>query len=329
MDSVRIPGIFAERIEAQGLSAVSVLRRAGISTSILSQERITISTAQLFSLWSAIEDLSGDPAIGLKIGSDTNFERYHPVSIAAIAARTFRDALASLARYKLLMCSEEMRVQEADGVCTIELVWQYGGEIQPDLLIDAAFASFVLLGRHGTGMNVRPERLDLKREARNREMYEAHFGCPVEFGADRNRLTFSIAAVEQAFVTHNPGLLSVLAPQLESLLIDYKSQQRLPDKVKAIQTRLLAGQKYGINEVASELNMSARTLQRRLAAEGHTFQSLLDTARREMAQKYLTKSSLDLAEISFLLGYEEANSFNRAFRGWVGVSPTQWRSQRT
>jgi AraC-like DNA-binding protein len=176
---------------------------------------------------------------------------------------------------------------------------------------------------------VHAERVQLTRKAKHRELFEAQFGCPIEFGSDRDALTFKSVTVEQPFTTHNPALLSMLAPQLESALNEQTTQLRLPDKVKAIQARLLAGQKYGIDEVAMELNMSARTLQRRLAAEGQKFQTLLDSARCEMAQQYLTKSSLDLTEISFLLGYEESNSFNRAFRGWVGVSPTQWRSQRT
>jgi len=329
MDSVRIPGIFSDRIEAQGISVTSVLRRARIPESILHQERIDVTTAQFFALWKAIEDLSRDPAIGLKLGSDTNIERYHPVTIAALAARTYRDALVSLARYKRLMCSEEMRLTEQDGTCQIEFFWLHSNEPQPEMLIDCAFASLVALGRHGTGRPVHAERVQLTRKAKHRELFEAQFGCPIEFGSDRDALTFKSVTVEQPFTTHNPALLSMLAPQLESALNEQTTQLRLPDKVKAIQARLLAGQKYGIDEVAMELNRSARTLQRRLAAEGQKFQTLLDSARCEMAQQYLTKSSLDLTEISFLLGYEESNSFNRAFRGWVGVSPTQWRSQRT
>jgi len=328
MDSVRIPGIFAERIEAQGLSVTSVLRRARISESVLTQERIDVTTEQFFALWKAIEDLSGDPAIGLKIGSDTNIERYHPVAIAALAARTYRDALVSMSRYKRLMCSEEMRLTDEDDTCCVKFFWLHSEDAQPPMLVDSAFASIVELGRHGTGRPLRPERVLLARKAKHRELYEAQFACPIEFGSEHDALIFSSATVAQPFITYNPALLSMLAPQLEAALSDYTVEQKLPDKVKAIQTRLLAGQKYGIDEVASELNMSARTLQRRLASEGVKFQALLDSARCEMAQQYLAKSSLDLTEISFLLGYEESNSFNRAFRGWVGMSPTQWRTQR-
>jgi AraC-like DNA-binding protein len=91
---------------------------------------------------------------------------------------------------------------------------------------------------------------------------------------------------------------------------------------------LLAGQRPSILEVARELNLSARTLQRRLTEAGLTFQQVLEEARRELARHYLLQSSLALNEAAYLLGYENANSFFRAFRHWEGTSPGQWRDDR-
>jgi AraC-like DNA-binding protein len=70
-------------------------------------------------------------------------------------------------------------------------------------------------------------------------------------------------------------------------------------------------------------------LQRRLTEEGITFQRLLEEARRELARHYLLHSSLELNQIAYLLGYEDANSFFRAFHQWEGTSPGQWRLQRS
>jgi AraC-like DNA-binding protein len=67
-------------------------------------------------------------------------------------------------------------------------------------------------------------------------------------------------------------------------------------------------------------------LQRRLTDEGVTFQQLMEGARRELAQHYLLHSSLELSETAYLLGYEDANSFFRAFHHWVGTSPAEWRT---
>ncbi len=97
------------------------------------------------------------------------------------------------------------------------------------------------------------------------------------------------------------------------------------EQAKGILKQLLAGQRPGINDLAREMHLSTRTLQRRLTEQGITFQRLLDEARRELARHYLLHSSRELNETAYLLGYEDANSFFRAFHQWEGTSPGQWR----
>lgn len=85
---------------------------------------------------------------------------------------------------------------------------------------------------------------------------------------------------------------------------------------------------HGLDDVARELRLSARTLQPRLLEEELTFHNLVEEARREMAKHYLLQSSLELNETAYLLGYEDPNSFIRAFYKWEGSSPGEWRSAR-
>lgn len=77
--------------------------------------------------------------------------------------------------------------------------------------------------------------------------------------------------------------------------------------------------------LAEAHHMSARTLQRRLAEQGTSFQGLLDQTRRHLAERHLRDAQLDLAEIALLLGYSEQSAFTRAFRSWTGLAPAQWR----
>ena len=156
----------------------------------------------------------------------------------------------------------------------------------------------------------------------------AHFGSHVKLGADRNALIFRNSELDRPFLTHNAELLAMLAPQLEAELKDRRSRQTLRDQVKATLKRILAGQRPSIEEVARELSLSARTLQRRLSERGITFQQVLEEARRELAHHYLLQSSLELNETAYLLGYENANSFFRAFHHWEGIPPGQWRNDR-
>jgi AraC-like DNA-binding protein len=124
---------------------------------------------------------------------------------------------------------------------------------------------------------------------------------------------------------HNAELLALVAPQLEFELTQQLAQRSLSEQVKGIVKKLLAGQRPTLQDVARELRMSTRTLQRRLTTERAKFQQLMEEARRELAQHYLLHSSLELNETAYLLGYEDANSFFCAFHQWEGTSPGEWR----
>jgi AraC-like DNA-binding protein len=157
-------------------------------------------------------------------------------------------------------------------------------------------------------------------------MYEAHFRCLVKFNSKQDALIFSKSDLELPFVTYNADLLAAVAPQLEAELAQQLAQKTFGEQAKGILKRLLAGQRPGIDNLARELHLSTRTLQRRLTEQGITFQRLLEEARRELARHYLLHSSLELNETAYLLGYEDANSFFRAFHQWEGTSPGQWKT---
>jgi AraC-like DNA-binding protein len=324
----RVPSTLPRKLEELGVAPAAVLRLAGLPTGLLDAEKILVSTEEFFALYRGLSEASRDPALGLKLGTEDRVERYDPIGIAALSARSLRDALERLARYKQLTCPEEIRLAERKDECGVQFVWVLAAESEPALLVDLCFAWVVAIARRGTGGLVHPKRLELRREAAHREMYEAHFGCPVKFRASQNTLVFDKAALERPFVTHNADLLALVAPQLEVELSQKLAPRAIGAEVKRVLKRLLAGRRPGIEDVAKELRLSSRTLQRRLAEEGATFQQLMQEARSELARHYLLHSSLELNETAYLLGYEDAHSFFRAFHHWEGRSPGDWRARQ-
>src|SRR5580704_9897328 len=113
----------------------------------------------------------------------------------------------------------------------------------------------------------------------------------------------------------------MLNPQLERALEERRAQSSISEQVKWILKRLLAGSRPEISAVARELGLSDRTLQRRIVDDGARFRELLLEARKELARAYLTRPEIDIEEVAYLLGYEDANSFYRAFRTWEGTTP--------
>ncbi len=323
----RVASTLARRLDELGVLPAEVLRQAGLPTGLFDQDKILVGTEELFALYRGVGQASRDPAIGLKLGTELRVERYDPIAIAAVSARSFRDALSRLARYKQLTCPEELRVAERGDECRVQFRWLLAQETEPPVLVDVCFAWVVGIARRGSGGLVNPKRLELRGATGNRELYEAHFGCPVKLDARQNTIVFGKADLDRPFLTHNADLFAAVAPQLEAELKQALASKAIGEQVKGILKPLLAGRRPGIEDVARELRLSRRTLQRRLAADGATFQQLIQEARREMARHYLLHSSLELNETAYLLGYEDAHSFFRAFHDWEGSPPGEWRAR--
>jgi len=321
----RVSSTLPRKLKELGLSPETALRRAGLPIGLFSAEKILVSTEEFFALYRGIAEVSNDPGFGLRLGTEERLERYDPIKIAAISARCFRDAIERISRYKQLTCPEEIRVVERGNEAAVQFVWLLAHDKEPPLLVDVCFAWIVSMAHRGIGRPLTPKRVDFRRPVAYREIYEKHFRCPVKFKAERNALIFNKADMELPFVTHNADLLGIVAPQLEAELREQLAQKTFSEQAKGILKHLLAGQRPGIQDLARELHLSTRTMQRRLTEQGVTFQRLLDEARRELAHHYLLHSSRELNETAYLLGYEDANSFFRAFQHWEGTTPGQWR----
>lgn len=327
IDRFRISSLLPPRLVEHKLALPALLQRAGLPATFFQQEKIYATTAELFALWQAIGETSGDPGIGLKFGAEPRLERFHPAAIAAVCSRSFRDALQRMARYKQLTCPEEIRVHTGSDEASVEFVFHEAEEIEPDVLVDNCLAWIWSIARRGTDGAVKPLRVELTRAAEHRALLETHYGCRVKFKAGRNALIFRSGDLDHPFVTHNAELLALTGSQLETELQERNAGANLGEQVKHALRRSLAGKRPTLPHVARELGLSARTLQRRLTDAGITFQQLVEDTRRELARHYLKQQTVELNEAAYLLGYEDSNSFFRAFHIWEGTSPGEWRTQ--
>jgi AraC-like DNA-binding protein len=326
-DRLRISRTWSQRFADHQIAVPTLLRRAGLPLGLFQQEKVYLTTAELFALWRSVGEMSSDPGIGLKLGAEQRLERSHPAAIAVICSRNFGDALQRLGRYKKLTCPEEIRVHRKAQEAAVEFFYVEATKPQPDVLVDMVLSWILTVGQRGTDGQVAPLRLELTRAVQHRELIENHFGCLARFKTNRNALVFRTSDLERPFVTHNDELLAVIGTQLDSELEARNTSMNVGEQVKNTLRRSLAGKRPTLPDVAQELGMSARTLQRRLTDAGITFQQLVEETRRELARHYLKQSAVELNETAFLLGFEDANSFFRAFQEWEGASPGEWRTR--
>jgi AraC-like DNA-binding protein len=327
-DRLRISNTWGKRFTDQKIALPALLRRAGLPVGLFDQEKVYLTTAQLFALWRSVGETSADPTIGLKLGSETRLARSHPAGIAVICSRTFEDALQRLARYKQLTCPEEIRVDRGAQEASVEFFYVEAAEPQPDLLVDMVLSWILSVGRHGTDGRISPLRVDLARPVKHRSLLESHFGCRVNFKTDRNALIFRSRDLDTPFVTHNEEMLEVIGAHLESELNAQDASADIGEQVKQTISRSMAGKRPTLEDVAKEIGLGARTLQRRLTDAGLTFQQLVEDTRRELARHFLRQRAVELNETAFLLGFDNANSFFRAFQTWEGISPGEWRARQ-
>jgi len=321
----RIPSRLPLKLEELGIRVSAVLRSAGLRPNLFEQDRVLISTEEFFALWHGIGQNSGDPAIGLILGTESKPEYFDTVALAALSAASFGAAIQQIARYKQLSCPEEIVQETRGGDWSIQFRWLLATEDEPTVLTDLCFAWVLSIARSGTGTPLTPLRLELARPRATIRPLEQHFHCPVTLGTTRNAIVFRACDATLPFVTRNAELLSLLAPQLDEELKRHKGQDTFPERVRAAIQRKLAGRRPKMHDIARELHISARTLQRRLQDDGSSFQQVLGQARHQLARHYLNNSLLELNETAYLLGYEDANSFVRAFRTWEGIPPAHWR----
>jgi hypothetical protein len=125
------------------------LAKAGLPSGLFNQEKILLTTEELFALYRGIAEISRDRAIGLKLGSENRIERYDPIKIAALSTRSFRNAVERLGRYKQLTCPEKIDLVERSNECAVHFTWLLAEQQEPAVLVDVCFAWIMTIAERG------------------------------------------------------------------------------------------------------------------------------------------------------------------------------------
>ncbi len=296
---------------------------AGVKTALNTArvEGEVLTTGRYFSFWQALGEASAAD-IGLKLANATKVYEYDIPSLAALHSPDVRTALEKIARYKRLCGPKDMSLETKGNELRVFTTWVHATSLPPPRLVDASLASLLVLLQRGSGQMLAPRRVELSRAKSDEAMLMRFFGCPLKFRAAHDALVFDVSVLNTPFVTRNDDLLQVLVPGLEAKL---SSSREFTEEVRAVIARRMSGEKPSVGKVAKELALSPRTLQRRLGESGVSYQQVLDEVRHSTAVTLLREKRLELHEVAFLLGFEEFNSFTRAFREWEGTSPGRWR----
>ena len=312
-------------IVANGHDPEALYRDVGIDPDLLNKPGARVPSTLVNRLWAKASEIIDDPCFGLKANKYWHPSYFHALGYAWLASHTLRDALNRFIRY-LRIVSEKIFLkleEDPDGLSLVCSFERLGMRVPAQ--IDMGMAMSIHICRLNYGEDLKPVAVDIMHAAPPcAGEYFALFKAPVQFSADRDRMTFSFADADKYLIGANPQL----ARLNDQVMIDYLgklNKDDIIDRVTSAIVDMLPSGGVVDEKVAETLHMSVRSLQRRLKEVGTTFRTLLDTVRKDLASTYVHDPDIELAEVAFLLGFSDQSAFSRAFRRWTGHSPSETR----
>jgi AraC-like DNA-binding protein len=309
-----------------GLDPQSLFTKAGIDVSLRLDISARVSAQQMDDLVWHAQQQSGDDAFAFKLAAHLHPSYLGPLGYAWMTSSTLRKAFQRLSRHAALVY-DELRIQREDrnGEFHVTIESNETGLHDPALREHDKMAIAVQLCRLVHGDSFSPSRICFRYPASgNTAAYYEFFRCDLAFKEKVTELVMPVEVADEKLPGFNPQLVHTF----DELIIDYLRQRDLADIVGrtrgAIYEELPSGE-VSLEKTAAMFNMSSRSLARKLEDEGKSFKGLLTEVRRELAEKFIRDPSLTLTEITFLLGFSEASSFSRAYKGWTGSAPSAHR----
>jgi AraC-like DNA-binding protein len=310
-----------------GYNPADVLAFARLPGDLFARKDASLSPTEYFNFWHGLEHVAGAAELPLKLGRVISAEAFDPALFACLCSPDLNTALQRLAQYKRLVCPLMMTVDISATETTVTLTCYGQTEPIPHSLSTFELVFFTQLARLATRERILPLSAETPDLPFDETLYKAFFGCPLK-QSDATRISFSAQDAKRPFLTANMAMWEAFEPGLRKRLSALDEQATTRDRVRAVLLEMLPAGMSSIDAVAQRLALSKRSLQRHLGDEALSFQDVLNQVRQELAQHYLLNSTISPGEISWLLGFQESNSFIRAFRGWTGKTPGAYRIGR-
>jgi len=319
-----------EAAAARGVTAQALEQAAGLSSGTLEPLPESLPADTYVKLLDLAADLAGDPHFGLHVGERVKLGTYTVYGLILLSCRDFGQAFEQTMRYEQLAHDLGRSTLQVHGPLA-DYTWHSNYPAHCRHLVDSVFAGIRVFGNWLAGTTLPPAGLSLMHDggaAAGHAEYMRVFGALPRFNATANVAQFEASLLAWQVPNADVSLYPVLQQHADQLLRQRAAAANAGIVVQvheAIVRRLSQGQ-VRVASVAGDLGLAPRTLQRKLADAGSSFQQVLDEARFALARDYLRQPGLSLVDIAFLLGYQEQSAFTHAFREWSGMNPGAWRA---
>lgn len=327
-----IPVVFSkvllDLLCGRGLTPSLVLRGTGIDLGVVADPESRISLEQQIAVYERACLLSGIDDLGLLHGHLMTPGHLGIVGYALQTASTLRQALRTLLSYCRMSGSLlEFRLREEPGTRILTLGEPVAGGAVRRYVLEEHLATVNSILRTITSGRFRPSRVTLDYPAPPwGHRYAEIFRCPVDFDTPEVTYRFDADMLDLRITFADPATSRACEQRCEAMI---ERMSRISNYVDRVRRTILMMPRRSrhLDAVAAELDCSSRTLRRRLAEQGTSFQTLLTEVRLELASQYLMTTQLPVDEVAVLVGYSEAASFRNAFKTWTGLAPGAYRAR--
>lgn len=322
-DKFLLSGQYQELLSKHGIDVGAALRSAHQPEDLFAHPSPSMTTAGYHDFMEAIARQIEDDELPIAIGSADKIEMFSPPIFAAYSSPDGREFLHRLVKYKRLICPLLFEMIETDTRFQLTISMPTDPRTMPPFLAETEFFFILSLLRRATKTDIRPVSLMLEVPPPGKALGK-FAGIAVEKGP-ANRITFRHDDLEILFISRNDAMWEYFEPELKRRLSEMTLDDSFQVRVRSALIDLLPGGTASIDLVAQKLGLSRRSLQRFLANEGTSFQKELAHTRFLLAKQYLRDPSLTLADMTYLLGYQDVSTFQRAFHKWTKMSLTQYK----
>ena len=313
-----------------GVELEPIARLVGLDVGIFQKIHERISLNAFTRLLDILKSATSDDCIGIRYGEHYRIGNSGPFGFALLHAPTFRDALSIYRDYQQLIADFAFfDVDIGDKETSIE--WRYASIIDhPEQYVDMRARLACRFLQKYMGDKWFPGEVKLVREApRSVALHRKLLGPSVVFGSVMNCITFTSAFLDTATAGADPRLFELMVAACQTELEKLRQKKDLRVQIKEQILAVLPVRTATLSHIASRLAMGERSLQRKLALMGTSFEKLLDDTRRQLSDRLLFGTDTPIVEIGYLCGYSNTSAYSRAAKGWYGLSPAQARRKRT
>ncbi|MAS26103.1 MAG: hypothetical protein CMI03_17780 [Oceanospirillaceae bacterium] len=316
---------FAPLVSECGGDARQLLAKQGIPAQALEEDALPLALDALAALYEDAAIALGLADFGLRLAQKQDLSLYGPLALVIQHARTVADALDKLQRYFSFHTSgAQIHITTLNDRLQVEYRLLLGEGVPSRQITEQSFAMACTLWSVLAPAAAGRQIVLLRHQAQMPlAVYQNVLGCEVRFNQSTDAILLPSDALALPVDQADPGLALATEACVARVL------RRFPLNVGR-QTEDLIRQQLalggaGIDQIAAQLGLQRRTLQRRLAQQGLEFGGLVDDVRRELATALLAQSEMTLAQVSSCLGYNEQSSFHRACRRWFAMTPQNYR----